>query len=324
MKTMRHIAALALISCAAAASADTGYPGKDSIRLVVPWTAGSGTDAVARYIGEQLSQSWKVPVIVDNRPGASGIIGTQAVAGAKPDGRTLLVAVTSHITNPHFYRGKLAYDTDKAFEPVILMTKTPAILWMGPQLNAKSLEDVVKIAKQKPGDLAYASSGVGNTPHLTAEMFKQAAGLDIKHSPYKGAAASVPDVLGGHIPLAISLMGTFQSYYKTRQVSALAVAAKTRMKMAPEIPTFAELGYPDVLGDEWFGILAPANTPPEIIDKLNKEIDRIIALPEAQDRLTTLGMEPMGGSPQDFARFMSEAKARWMDVIEKGNIKLQD
>jgi len=323
MKKTGLILTIALACCVSSTWAQTPYPGKETIRIVVPWTAGSGTDVVSRYIGEQLSSAWKVPVYVDNRSGASGIIGSQAVAQARPDGHTLLVAVTSHLTNPHFYKEKLPYDTDKDFTPVILLSKTPAILWANPGLGAKSLADIVAMAKREPGKLVYASSGVGNTPHLTAEMFKQAAKLDITHAPYKGAAASVPDVLGGHVPLAISLMGTFQSYYDTKQILALAVASRQRMDSAPEIPTFAEQGFPNVVGDEWFGILAPAGTPPDVVEKLNKEIQRIIALPQTQERFAGLGMEPMGGSPEQFVAFMNEAKARWMDVIKAGNIEIQ-
>lgn len=325
MSKISGVLAAVLVACGiSTAGAQTSYPGKSAIRLVVPWTAGSATDAVSRYIGERLSESWKVSVIVDNKPGASGIIGTHNVAQSKPDGHTLLVAVTSHLTNPHFFKDKIPYDTDKDFVPVILLSKTPAILWANPGLGAKSLADVVEMARKDPGKLVYASSGVGNTPHLTAEMFKQAAdNLQITHSPYKGAAASVPDVLGGHVPLSISLMGTFQSYYQNKQILALAVASKERMSSAPEIPTFGEQGYPDVLGDEWFGVLAPAGTPPEIVEKLNKEIDRIIAQPETQERLVALGMEAGGGSPQDFQKFMDDAKTRWMGVIEAGNIQAE-
>lgn len=323
MKRLSKVLVVGLAFCAPSVWAQTSFPGKETIRIVVPWTAGSGTDVVSRYVGEQLSSAWKVPVYVENKPGASGIIGSHAVAQAKPDGHTLLVAVTSHLTNPHFFKEKVPYNTDKDFTPVILLSKTPAILWSNSGLGAKTLADVVKMAEQDPGKLVYASSGVGNTPHLTAEMFKQKAKLNITHAPYKGAAASVPDVLGGHVPLAISLMGTFQSYYKANQIRALAVASKQRMASAPEIPTFAEQGYPEVLGDEWFGVLAPAGTPADVVEKLNKEIHRILALQEAQERLIGLGMEPMGGSPAQFQAFMDEAKTRWMAVIEAGNIEIQ-
>lgn len=321
MKRFLAAFALACLSPALSAQSADNYPNRP-IRMIVPWTAGSATDAVARHVAERLRERWNNPVIVENRSGASGIIGSEAVAKAAPDGYTLLVGVTSHLTNPFFYGSKLPYDTDKDFSPIILMSKTPAILWYNPQLPVKNLKDLIALAKKDPGKLVYASSGTGNTPHLTAELFKQSAGVDIGHAPYKGAAASVPDVLGGHVPLSISLMGTFQNHYKSGRVKALAVASPTRMSSAPEIPTFAEEGFPQVLGDEWFGLLAPSGTPPAILEKINKEVAAIIQEPATKERLEGLGMDPMGGSIKEFVDFMDAAKKRWDQVIKAGNIQM--
>jgi len=322
MKLLRLAGAVLVTAFAAlGAFAQGDYPSKP-IRLIVPFTAGSGTDAVARYIAEKINGGLGVTAYVENRPGASGMLGSDVVARAEPDGYTLLVAVTSHVTNPALYKEKVPYNTDRDFAPIALIATTPAILFTSARSPFKSLPEVVRYAKEHPGSLSYASSGTGNTPHLALELFKQAAGLDLTHVPYKGAAASVPDLVGGHIPLAVSLMGTFAGVYKEGRVGALAVAAKSRMASAPNVPTFSELGYPDVVASEWFGLLAPARTPGPVVARLNREVNRILALPETRDRFTNLGVDAAGGSPEQFQAFMSDAKTRWAKVIQAGNIQL--
>ena len=297
------------------------YPGKP-IHLIVAFPPGGTTDVVARLIGQKLSESWGQPVVVDNRPGASGIIGTEIAAKAQPDGYTLLMGyITTHSINPSLY-GNLPYDPVKDFAPVSWIAAAPLLVMVHPSVPVKSVKELIALAKSKPGQLSYASGGNGSPPHLAGELFKTMAGVDIAHVPYKGSAPAMVDVLGGHVPVYFDGIVTTLSQVKAGKLRALGVTSAKRSPSAPEIPTVAESGLPGFEVISWWGMVVQSAVPKEIVSKLSAEIVKIVQMPDVKERLAAQGAIPIGSTPEQFASHIKAETAKWGKVIKECNVKV--
>jgi len=300
-------------------AAQTTYPEKP-IRMVVGFPPGGQPDTVARLLGQKLAEAWGKPVVIDNAGGAAGSIGADRVAKAAPDGYTLgLLSQTQIVTNPIL--NKLQYDPVKDFAPVSQVTVSPMMLVVHNAVPAKSLKELVALAKAQPGGLTFASSGSGSTAHLSAELFKSVAGLDIRHIPYKGGVAAMPDLLGGRVTMTFSTMVSGLPLVREGKLRALAVTSLRRSSAAPEVPTIAESGYPGFEVTVWFGLLAPARTPAAIVRKLHLETVKALALPDLRAKLADLGLETIGDSPHEFAAVIKSEIPKWAKVIKESGIK---
>ncbi|MCC6377623.1 MAG: tripartite tricarboxylate transporter substrate binding protein [Burkholderiales bacterium] len=307
--------ALALLVTAAAwvapqeASAQS-WPTK-SIRLVVPYTAGGSSDFVARLMAQKLTEGLGQSVVVDNKPGVAGIVGTEIVAKSAPDGYTLaLIGMTTHAANPSLYK-TLPYDPVKDFAPISVAIVSPLVLVVNPAVPAKSVQELIAYAKAHPGTVNYGSAGVGNTLHLAGESFKAAAGIDIVHVPYKGASAAMNDLLGGRIQMMIDLVQTPLPHIQAGKLRALGVTSATRVPMLPDVPTIAESGLPGFEFATWIGIAAPAGTPKAIVDRIHAEMVKALAMPEVKEAFAKQGMVTApSASPEAFARQIVAEKAR--------------
>ena len=316
-----YAALAALLACAGAASAQTAaYPAK-AIRYVVPFPAGGPLDIVARAIGQELNKTWNQPVIVDNRPGAGGNIGADLVAKSPADGYTILMgAVSTHAINPTLY-AKLPYDPVRDFAPVTLITSVPNVLVVHPSVPASNVKELIALARAKPGQLNFASGSTGSAGHLAGELFKTMAGVDMVHIPYKGAAPAVVDLLAGHVSLMFDNMSSALPNIKAARVRALAVTTLRRSPLLPQLPTISEAGLRGFDISTWFGIFAPAGTPPEIVGKLNAETVRILNSREMKERLLALGAEPVGNRPDEFAAFVKLEIQKYAKVIKASGAK---
>ena len=303
-------------SAALAQNAATTYPDKP-VKIIVPYPAGGSVDAIARTLGQRMQDNWGQPVLIENRPGGSTLIGTTAVAKSAPDGHTLIVSVSVHTTNPAM-RDKMPYDTLKDFAPVSLLARAPIVAYANPQFAASDLKSLAALAKSKPRTLNFASAGPGSMTHLTAEMFQIAAGVELTHILYKGGTPAMTDVMAGHLPMTFATVGQALPQYRDKRLKALGISSEKRYASVPEIPTFREQGF-DVVTTEWFGLLAPAGTPPEIIAKLNAEVRRILVLPGLGERLTAI--ELVSSTPGELDAFIRAEMARWAPLIQKLGIK---
>jgi tripartite-type tricarboxylate transporter receptor subunit TctC len=312
--------AAALLIVAADGRAET-YPSKP-IRLVVPYPPGSGTDIVARLLGQKLTESWSQQVVVDNRPGAGAIIGAEAAAKAPADGYTLLMGDVGPLTiNPALY-AKLPYDPAKDFAPVSQVAFLPFVLVVHPSVQANSVSELVALAKAKSGELNYASVGNGSAVHLATELFKTEAGIDIVHVPYKGSAPALADLIGGRVSMMFVNVLSALPYVQSGQLRAVGIAMAQRSAALPQLPTIAEADMPGFVAGAWFGILVPAGTPPAIIGKLNAEIVRILRLPDVIDRLASQGAEPIGDTPEQFAGNIQRETAKWAKVVKDSGAQI--
>ena len=313
----------ALFSCGAlaqtpsAADADK-YPVKP-IRAIVPSTPGGALDVLVRLIGARMSQQWGQQVIADLRPGAGGIIGSEIVAKAPPDGYTMLAVANGYALNPLLYR-KLPYETFKDFERVTIMAYAPNVLVVHPSLPVRSVRELIALAKKQPGALNYASSGVGTSSYQSAELFLRLAGIKLAHVPYKGAGASMNAVVAGEVPVIFSGASNVLPLVESKRLRALAVTSPKRMPMIPDVPAVAETvsGY-EV--QNFFGIIVPAKTPRPIVDKLRGEIVRVIGLPDVRDRLLALGFVPGGNTPEEFTAYVQSEMTKWEKVFKELGIK---
>jgi tripartite-type tricarboxylate transporter receptor subunit TctC len=315
----RLLAALALCFAPFAALAQSAdkYPEKP-IRIVVPFAPGGSVDTLGRLLAQRMNENWGQPVLVENRPGAGNMIGTQSVATAPPDGYTLLIAVSTHATNPAL-QAKVPYDGLKDFEPIALLARTPVVLFTNPSFPATDVKSLIEVAKTK-GPLNFGSGGVGTMTHLIGEQLKIQTGIDMQHIVYRGGTPAMNDVLGGHLPMTFATVAQALPQYKAGVIRALGISSATRYASVPEIPTFAEQGF-DVTANEWYGLLAPAGTPKPIIDKLNAEMKRIMALPNMGERLAAI--ELMATSPAELAAFMRDETERWGALIRKLGLKAE-
>jgi tripartite-type tricarboxylate transporter receptor subunit TctC len=311
---VRLIASLVLSFLAFTADA---FPTKP-VRIVVAYPAGGGIDVMARQIAEKLSGAWGQPVVVENKPGANTIIATDAVAKAEPDGHTILMTTDATFSiNPHLYR-KLPYDAQRDFVPVTMLVLLQQMLVAHPSLQANTLEELIRLAKQNPGKINYASYGSGSQPHLAGEMLKHKAGIDLVHVPYKGISLAVPAVMAGEVQLTFSGIATGMGPVKAGRIKAIAIGGKSRSPLLPQVPTFTELGYPEVETHAWFGFFLPAGSPKEAVSRIHQDVKKIIDDPEfRQKALLERGYEPVGSSPGEFASYIrtdSESRARAVKI----------
>jgi tripartite-type tricarboxylate transporter receptor subunit TctC len=306
-------ACAALLALFAPCAAAQNYPNKP-IRLIVAFPPGGSTDVLARIVGAKLGESWGQQVIVDNRPGAGTNIGTEMAAHAPADGYTLFMCTFTCAINPSLY-SKLNYDLLKDFAPVSMVASVPLIVLVHPSVPVASIKELIALAKAKPGQLNYASFGNGTAAHLATELFKSMAGVDMTHVPYKGAAPAMNDLLGGQVNLMFESILTGMPHVRAGRLRALAVTSAKRLPRVSDIPTVAEAGVPGYEVDPWFGVVAPAATPPSVISKLNQEIVRIIKLPDVEERIASTGAFALGSTPQQLGAFMRAEVAKWGKVI---------
>lgn len=313
--------ALVWLLAACAANAQQTYPVKP-IRLIVPFAPGGGNDLIGRTIAQKLNEAWGQPVIVENRTGASGNIGTDFVAKAAPDGYMLLVGYVGNLAINPFLFGKLPYDPVRDFTPVTLAAAFTNLLVSHPSLPVKSVKELVALAKSRPGQLNYASAGVGAVGHMAAELLATTAGIRIQHIPYKGNGAAIADVLGGQVPLIFSAPGAVIGPVRAGRLRALATASVRRPPGLADVPTFAEAGFPGVEATGWFAILGPAGLPRPIVERLNAEIVRSLALPDVSARLTNAGYDPATTTPEQLGEMIKSELAKWGKVVKASGAKL--
>ena len=318
---IRMMASIAIAAVAALAQAQPTYPSKP-IRLVVPFPAGGTTDILARAVAQRLTETMGQPVIVDNRAGAGGNIGAELVAKAPPDGYTLLMGtVGTHAINASLY-AKMPYDHVRDFAPVILVAGVPNVLVVNPTLPVNSVQELIAYGKANPGKLNFASSGNGTSIHLAAELFKTMTGVQMAHVPYKGSAPALVDLIGGQVQLMFDNLPSALPQIKAGKLKALAVTSAQRSAALPDLPTVAESGLPGFEASSWFGLLTPAGTPKDIIAKLNGEVAKWLATPEAKEKMAAQGAIPAGKSPDDFARHIAAETAKWQKVVKDSGAKV--
>ncbi|MGH8620039.1 MAG: Bug family tripartite tricarboxylate transporter substrate binding protein [Burkholderiales bacterium] len=304
---------------AEAAVAQT-YPSRP-IRIVITFPAGGPSDTVVRPIAQRLAETWGQPVILDNRGGAGGVVGTEIVARAAPDGYNLLVGTAGGMAiNPNLM-AKLPYDPFRDFAPVCMLVINPQILVAHPALPANNVKELVALAKSKPGQLNFGSSGTGTATHLGMELLKLATGIDVVHVPYKGGAPAVTDLIAGQVQMIFVSMPSVMPHVQSGRLKALAVGSAKRVASAPDVPTVAETGYPGFEYANWNALFAPAGTPAAIVNKLNAEVVRILSDPALAQRLSAQGAEPAPGSPEALGRWLRQDYDRWRKVIKTGGIK---
>jgi len=302
-----------------AAHAQPAYPQKP-IRLVVPFPPGGGTDILARLFGQKMSETLGQQIIIDNRGGAGGTLGTDIAAKAAPDGYTLILVSGSHAINPGLYQ-KLPYDSVSDFAPITQIATSPGILVVNPSLPVKSVKDLIALARAKPGQINYASAGSGTPPHLAGELFKVMAKIDMVHVPYKGNAPAFTDVIGGQVSLIFPTMPSAMPFIKSGKLRPIAVTSAKRSPAAPDIPTIAESGLPGYEATSWYGILAPARTPPQIVARLHEVLVSVIGAPDMKDKLAAQGLDPVGNTPQQFAAVIKSEIAKWAKVVKASGAK---
>jgi tripartite-type tricarboxylate transporter receptor subunit TctC len=304
--------------CAAAllcATALAQYPSKP-IRFVVPYPPGGPTDILARPLAQKMQEDWGQPVIVESKPGASGNIGTHFVEKAPPDGYTVVMGAIGPLASGVTLYPDLPYHPLTDLAPVVHVASVPLLLIAHPAMQVSSTGDVIALSRQKPGQLAFANAGAGSPQHLTAEMFKLMAKVDISMIPYKGAAPALADVAGGHVPFMFDSMISSVGPAKSGRVRAIAVTSAQRVSLLPEVPTMRESGVPDFDATAWYGVMAPAGTPKEIIAKLNDEMVKVLKTPEMRQRLAEMGSDFVAGPPEEFGRFIKAEIAKWGKVVK--------
>jgi tripartite-type tricarboxylate transporter receptor subunit TctC len=317
----RALAALAMVlGCAGAAMAQ-GWPNRP-IRMVVPYTPGGYTDLMARLVGQKISDALGQPIIFENKPGANAIIGTDVVAKAAPDGYTFGTVIAAHAVNATL-NPKLPYDTLKDLTYVSLMSVAPLIMIAHPSLPVNNVKELIALAKAKPGELNFASSGIGAAAHLTMEMFKSRTGVNMQHIPYKGTAGALQDTVGGQINVMFDIIGPLMPQVRSGNVKALVVTSNERVPAASDVPTMAEQGIPDFVSGTWAGIIAPAGTPKEIVDRVAAEAKKALADPAMKDKLAEQGIVAVGSTPEEFRAFVAEEIPRWRKVITDAGIKME-
>ncbi len=320
----RVLAALAwgVVACATQAAEDVAaYPSR-AVTLVVGFTPGGATDITARLLASRLTKVFGKPFVVENRPGADSNIGTEQVVRAKPDGYTLLVETVANATNMAVYKN-LGYDTARDLVPIVQLMTSPSVLVVTASLPVKDLRTLIELAKSQPGRLSFASSGTGGSTHLAGELFKMRAGLDLVHIPYKGAAPAMADIIAGHVSMgfmtSLGALGQMQS----GQLRPIVVAHPRRLPELPDVPTMAEAGMANFEVSSWNGLAAPTGTPQPIVDKLNAEVNKILALAEVQRQLQVLGAQAVGGSSKQFADHVQAQIQKWREVVRAAHLPLE-
>ncbi len=311
-----------MLAAAFPAAAAEPYPNKP-IRLIVPYAAGGGTDVMARAFAQRLASALSVQIVVENRTGAGGNIAASAVAKAAPDGYTLFFGAAGPLAvNPALY-DKLPFDPVKDFAPIGLVGSMALFLTVPASMPVKSVKDLVALAKAKPGQLNYASAGIGGTTHLAMEVLKTETGANLTHVPYKGTAAGVADMLGGNIQVIFDAWTSTSPHVESGKLKYLAVSTSARSTLAPQVPTMAESGFPGFNVFVWYGILAPAGTPSEVVDKVGRETLKVMAQPELKEAFARLGMEPMSGGPEPFGAFIRSETVKWAKIVRDAGAKAE-
>ena len=310
------LAGAALIASSMPASAQTA-----PIRLVVPYPPGGSSDLSARIVAQKMSDVLGRQVLVDNRPGGGTVIGSEIVANSVPDGTTMLQINPSHVIAQSAMKN-LSFNLTRDFAPVSLIASTPLLLVVNPSVPAQNAKELVALAKSRPGQVNYASGGVGGITHLIGEMFKRRAGIDLVHVPYKGTASTVQAVIGGDVTMSFNDLPTYLPLVRAGKLRALAVTSGARAPDAPEIPTMAEAGFPGIVGDVWFGILVPRGTPAEVIARLNAAIVAAVANPEANERLRKAGVGAMSSTPEGFAAMLAAETEKWSQLVKEVGLQL--
>lgn len=319
-KKLRYVVATFLLCTVVAAMAQP-YPAKP-IRLIAPSTPGDAPDVIARLIALRLSPVLGQPIVVENRPGAGGVIGSEVAAKSAPDGYTLIMGnAGSHGINAAVY-SKLPYDIQRDFAPISQVAIAPNIMVINPSIPAKSVAEFIAYAKSQPGKLSYASGGNGSSAHMSMELFKAMSGMDIQHVPYKGSSPALTDLMGGQVAVFIGNIPPTVPLVRAGKLRALAVTTKSRSTLMPELPTISEAGLSGYETVAWFGVLAPAGTPPEIVKTLSTEISKIARSPEMRDKLLAMGAEPVGGTPEEFKAVIDSDIAKWKRLAQKESIKV--
>ena len=303
----------------ATASAQGGYPNKP-IKLLVPFTPGGGTDQLARIVAQKMSESMGQQIIVENKPGGNTLVATEQVVRSAPDGYTLIMQTNNLAANPTLYKGKMTFDTMKDLVPVSLVAGNPHVLVVNPSLPVNNLKEYIALAKAKPGTITFATAGSGTVNHLTAELLKMQAGIDIVHVPYKGSGSVMPDLLGGNVNSLFAAMPTVTGYIKEKRLRPIAVTTPKRFAGLPDVPTIAESGYPGYDFSSWFGILAPAGTPKPIVDRLQAEVVKALADPTVQSRLGDYVI--YGTTSEEFGAFIKNEIDKTGKIIEVSGAKI--
>ena len=321
MNAMRSVAALLVLLCGAMVNGSAtaqDYPSR-TIRFVVPSTTGITSDMLARLLGPKLSQRWNVPVVVENKAGAGGIIGADAVAKADPDGYTFLIANTSFgtlaATTP-----KLPYDPIRGFVPVSLLSSSVMTLVVPEKFPASTMREFAEVVKRQPGSMAYSSPGLGTTQHLAMELIKQRAGLDMLHVPYKGSSGAMSDLIAGHVQASVVALQTAAPFVESGRVKMIAVLGRTRVPQFPQVAPLSEAGFGEIVVETWSGVMAPAGTPAAIVAKMNAELEGVLATPDVRQTLAGQGVVPVGGKPDKLEQLIRSEIRLWTDVVAKGRI----
>lgn len=313
--------AVGAVAGAQAQSAAQAYPNKP-IRIVVTFTSGGAPDIIARLLGERFTAAWGQPVIIDNKPGSGGNIGADFVAKAAPDGYTMVVGtVGTHSINGALYT-KMPYDMVKDFSPITLLATTPNMLVVHNDVPARTVKELIDLGKRE-GKMSFASSGSGTSIHVSGELFKSMTGIDMTHIPYKGRASALPDLLGGRVTMMFDNMPSSLPLVREGKLRALGVTSLNRSAAAPEIPTIAESGLPGFEAVSWFAMFAPPGTPKPVVDKIQAEISRILKLPEVAKRLTDIGLEPVGSTPEDLAAYQRSEIVKWAKVVKDSGARAE-
>ena len=315
----KHLVAAALLALAGAALAQGAYPSRP-VTLVVPFPPGGGTDTGARIVAQKLGAKWGQTVIVENKGGAAGMIGADMVAKAKADGYTLLMGnIGTQAINPSLYK-KMPYDAATAFVPITLVAELPLAMMVNPAVPAKTAREFIALAKSQPGKLSYSSSGAGGAPHLAAEMFKESTGTFIVHVPYRGGGPAIGDLLAGHVQLSFMTVLEASGHIKAGKLRALAVTGSQRVPALPEVPTLAEAALPGFNSISWIGILAPAGTPKDVVDKVASDVRDVVAADDVKQKLIELGAVPAGTTPAQFQALIASDRKRYEQVIKDKKI----
>jgi tripartite-type tricarboxylate transporter receptor subunit TctC len=315
---MKTLIALLLVLAGTAQA----FPTKP-VKIIVAFPPGGGTDIVARFLAPKLGDAWGQPVIVENRAGASGVIGTEAAARAEPDGHTLFMATMGNMTaNQHLYPS-MTVDPLRAFAPITKVVDVHFVFMANPSLAANSVGELIALARQRPGEIPYSSSGPGGAPHLAMELFKRRAGIDLAHVPYKGSAPSITDLIGGRVMLSMDSLLQSLPHIKSGRLKAIAVPGPKRSGLLPDVPTIAESGLPGFALTNWFGLLAPAATPPDRLSKLHADVIAILKDAELQKRISDLGADVVGNSAQEFGAAMRAESAQWAEIIKSAGIRAE-
>jgi tripartite-type tricarboxylate transporter receptor subunit TctC len=316
------LSALILLASTAIQAQGTAWPGKP-IRWIVPYPPGGITDNATRMVLQKVQEQTGWIIVVENKPGANSILGADLAAKAAPDGYTFLTVIAAHAANATLYAGKLPFDTVKSFAPMSLVAIAPLIMTANNGLPAKDVKELIAYAKANPGKISFGSSGVGAAAHLTTELFKQTAGVDMVHVPYKGTAPALQDLMGGNIQILVDVPSTLMPQVRGGKIKALAMFSAKRVAGAAEVPTIAEAGGPPIEGSTWVLFLAPAGTPKDIVNRMAAETAKAVTSAEIKGRFETIGIEPVGNTPEEAGKFLDDEIAKWAKVIATAGVKAE-